>query len=193
MTSPSPLRCKPRRLAIPGVVALVTAGVDLATKGWAVEHLAGRPAVVVVPGLLSLELGVNPGAAFGLLGGGAQAWPVLLGVLVLGYLLWLGTRLPEFSARSLAGSFGPAAIGLGLMLGGTAGNLYDRVWRTVDDGNPWGAGPRGGVVDFIGVARWPRFNLADAALVVGAAALLLGMLVAVLRPRPATARAGAED
>ncbi|MEX1361493.1 MAG: signal peptidase II [Nannocystaceae bacterium] len=177
MTSPSPLRSTPRRLVLPGAIALVTVGVDLATKGWAVEHLAGRPAVVVVPGLLTLELGVNPGTAFGLLGGGPRVWPVLLGVLVLAYLLWLGTRLPGSSA----GSFGAAAIGLGLMLGGTVGNLYDRGWRIVDDGNPWGPGPRSGVVDFIGVARWPRFNLADAALVVGAAVLLLGMLVAAAR------------
>lgn len=157
----------PRTLVLPGTVALATVGLDLLTKAWAIERLAGQPPVVVVPGLLRLELGVNAGAAFGLLGEHGRAGPVLLGVLVLAYLLWLGTRLPP-SGRA-------AAIGLGLMLGGTLGNLHDRLWRTVDDGSLWGPGPRPGVVDFIGVHRWPAFNLADAALVVGAALLLLAL------------------
>jgi signal peptidase II len=49
-----------------------------------------------------------------------------------------------------------AALGLGLALGGAAGNLVDRIARD-------------GVVDFLVVGRWPAFNLADAALVLGAA------------------------
>ena len=114
---------------------------------------------------LRLELGVNSGAAFGLLGGGPRLGPVVLGLLVLAYLLWLATRLP---VRSRA-----AAAGLGLMLGGTLGNLHDRLWRTVDDGGLWGPGRRAGVVDFISVHRWPAFNLADVAITIGALCLFL--------------------
>jgi signal peptidase II len=46
------------------------------------------------------------------------------------------------------------ATGLGLSLGGAAGNLVDRVRR-------------GAVVDFLSIGRWPPFNVADAALVAG--------------------------
>lgn len=49
-----------------------------------------------------------------------------------------------------------AAVGLGLALGGATSNLADRI-------------ARGGVVDFIALGRWPAFNLADAAMVAGAA------------------------
>jgi signal peptidase II len=55
------------------------------------------------------------------------------------------------------------AVGLGLSLGGAAGNLIDRL-------------ARGAVVDFIVVWRWPTFNLADAALVAGVGLVALGLL-----------------
>ena len=50
-------------------------------------------------------------------------------------------------------------IGLGVALGGAAGNLVDRLWR-------------GAVVDFIDLRVWPVFNLADAAIVLGVGAFL---------------------
>jgi signal peptidase II len=56
-------------------------------------------------------------------------------------------------------------VGLGLVLAGAVGNLTDRMIR----------GPRfsGEVVDFIDLHVWPVFNLADSAIVVGAAILLV--------------------
>jgi len=62
---------------------------------------------------------------------------------------------------------GPAtwagAVALGLLAGGAAGNLVDRLLR--DHG--------GAVVDFIDLQWWPVFNLADAAITCGAVALVL--------------------
>ena len=61
------------------------------------------------------------------------------------------------------------AVGLGLLLGGAAGNLTDRVFRH----------NHGAVIDFIDAARfgsrdwWPVFNVADAAIVVGVVILVL--------------------
>ena len=55
------------------------------------------------------------------------------------------------------------AIGLGLLVGGAAGNLVDRVRR-------------GAVVDFVAAGWWPVFNLADAAMVVGIAVAVVGLL-----------------
>jgi signal peptidase II len=55
-------------------------------------------------------------------------------------------------------------IGLGLALGGAGGNLLDRVMRK-------------SVLDFIGVGRWPLFNLADVALTLGVCLTPLGLLL----------------
>ena len=54
-------------------------------------------------------------------------------------------------------------IGVGTALGGATGNVLDRLYR-------------GAVVDFVAIGPWPVFNLADAALVAGAGAILLTML-----------------
>ena len=56
-----------------------------------------------------------------------------------------------------------AAIALGAALGGAASNLIDRVHL-------------GGIVDFIDVKIWPVFNIADAAIVIGAGAAALALL-----------------
>jgi len=67
------------------------------------------------------------------------------------------------ASRSLPSTV--SAVGLGLVLGGALGNLTDRVVR--------GAGLSGEVVDFVDFHVWPVFNVADSALVVGAAVLLV--------------------
>ena len=55
------------------------------------------------------------------------------------------------------------SLGLGLSVGGASGNLIDRL-------------ARGRVIDFIGIGRWPTFNLADAALVMGVAVVAISLL-----------------
>jgi signal peptidase II len=77
---------------------------------------------------------------------------LMLWVVAAGSLLLLASSARFFQ--------GPVAwVGLGLLLGGATGNLVDRLWR-------------GAVVDFIAVGRWPVFNLADVAIVAGAALAL---------------------
>ena len=67
-------------------------------------------------------------------------------------------------AAVLAHQAGPTtAIGLGLLVGGAGGNLVDRVRR-------------GAVVDFVRAGWWPVFNLADAAMLVGIGAAVVGVL-----------------
>jgi signal peptidase II len=58
---------------------------------------------------------------------------------------------------------GMTAVGLGIALGGAAGNLVDRVHR-------------GFVVDFVAAGAWPVFNLADAAMTVGLAVAAVSVL-----------------
>ena len=132
------------------------AAVDQLTKEWALAALKGE--VALLP-WLNLVLVHNPGAAFGLLSqaGGWQRWffiaaGVVIAVFVTGWL-WRAAR---------SGGWLPA--GLALVLGGALGNLWDRIVR-------------GAVVDFVDVYygrfHWPAFNVADAAISVGAAILIL--------------------
>lgn len=104
--------------------------------------------------MLQLRFTTNPGGAFGLFGS-LPALFVIISVGVIVVVLLASRRLPSAAT----------AVGLGLVLGGALGNLTDRLVR--------GAGLSGEVVDFIDLHVWPVFNVADSALVVGAAVLLI--------------------
>lgn len=141
---------------VPMVVAGVVVAADQATKTWALHH-AVAPRHVVGPVWLALTF--NSGAAFGL---GRGVTPVVEAVVValVVALLIVGRR----AARQATVG---AAVGLGLVVGGALGNLVDRIGRD----------HHGSVIDFIAALRigthdrWPIFNLADAAIVVGAVVL----------------------
>jgi signal peptidase II len=119
----------------------------------------------VIPGWLRIIHTENPGAAFGILAEGNR-WlrgGILIGVsaFVLIFVvsaLW-GRRATFTSPLARAA--------LALILGGAAGNLYDRLFR-------------GTVTDFIEVYRgnwsFPAFNVADSAITVGAALLLIELM-----------------
>lgn len=140
---------------------------DQASKWTASRALAPGEVRRVIPGLFNLTHVHNPGAAFGLLSGYDSGW--------------VGVFLVAFSAVALALLLGLlwrgpgrlAGMGLGLVCGGAVGNLLDRL-RT------------GGVVDFLDFHwaghHWPAFNLADGAIVLGAAALVAEVLRSRRRP-----------
>lgn len=119
----------------------------------AVQFLAGVPTVPILPGIFHLTLTHNTGVAFGLFQG--QGLLVTLAALafVLG-LVWTVLRdnpSPGF------------LISLGLVLGGAAGNLTDRVRY-------------GSVIDFLDFRVWPVFNLADSCITIGVAWMAWQML-----------------
>lgn len=87
----------------------------------------------------------NTGIAFGIRANQSLLIFVSLGVVIT--LLALSLRYHLFAPRWMR-------IGLGLMLGGAAGNLMDRILL-------------GYVTDFIDLRAWPVFNVADSAVVVG--------------------------
>ncbi|MBS0003140.1 MAG: lipoprotein signal peptidase [Thioalkalivibrio sp.] len=142
-----------------GVAALVLL-VDQATKLWA-ERTLTLYAPMEVTSFFNLTLVYNPGAAFSLLStaGGWQRWTLSLVALGVGLLVvaWLA-RLPRQAWLQV--------VSLGLILGGAIGNLVDRV-RV------------GMVVDFFDFhyagLHWPAFNIADAAITVGALCLVIAM------------------
>ena len=111
--------------------------VDQLTKVWAVSQLEGRPPVDVIGDTVQLVLLRNPGAAFSFGTDSTVVFAVLSTVVVLG-LLWY--------SRSVYSRWW--AWGMGLVLGGAAGNLADRLLR--DPGVL-----RGHVVDFLSVGWWP--------------------------------------
>jgi signal peptidase II len=139
--------------------------VDRLSK-WLVEtRLGAWETHAVIPGFFNLIRTENRGAAFSLLAAVDTEWRRgLLIVLsaaaavVISVLLWrAGTR---------AETSGALRFSLALILGGALGNLCDRAFR-------------GAVTDFLelyaGDFRWPAFNVADAAITIGAALALWDM------------------
>ena len=130
-------------------VALLVLLADQVTKGFALAHLAARPTYPVLPGLFHLTLLTNSGVAFGLFRG-RGLWVTLVTLAVLAGLF--GSILRRGAGKQKAGW--RLTLPLGLILGGAAGNLVDRVRF-------------GGVVDFLDFRVWPVFNLADSCITVG--------------------------
>ena len=139
-------------------LALLVIALDQYTKGLASASLDyARPLEVF--SWFNLTLQHNTGAAFSFLSdaGGWQRYffTIVASVISLGIVAWL-VLLPRGQWL--------LALALGLILGGALGNLWDRVTL-------------GYVVDFISVHYrenyFPAFNIADSAITVGAACMLL--------------------
>lgn len=151
---------------VPFGLALLVGLIDRATKIAARDSFSAYIGIPVIPGFLRLVHTENPGAAFSFL---SEGNPILRGFVLIGVsavvlffvarALW--TNKPGFATPLVR-------VGLALVLGGAAGNLYDRVLR-------------GTVTDFIEVyhGSWsfPVFNIADSAITVGATLLLFDMLI----------------
>ena len=144
-----------RALTLYGIAAAVLA-LDRITKVLAERSLQDGP-VELIPGVLDLRYTTNPGGAFGLFGGIPWLFVAISAAVIIAIVL-ASRQLPATAS----------AVGLGLVLGGAMGNLIDRAIR--------GPGFSGEVVDFIDLQVWPIFNVADSAIVIGAAVLLLSGL-----------------
>ena len=140
-----------------GLTLWVTAGivlvVDRLTKLWAEGSLPDHPRELL-GGIVRLRYTTNSGGAFSL---GDRA-PLLFALAAT--VVCLAIAATSLRARPTA-----HAIALGLVLGGAAGNLIDRIVR--------GPGLSGRVVDFVDLRVWPVFNAADASIVVGALLLVV--------------------
>ena len=118
--------------------------------------LTGRSRVEIIGDAFSFQLTRNPGAAF-LIETGATLIFTIIALVVVVTIVRIARRL---------GSVG-WAVALGLLLGGAAGNLTDRLIRSPGFF-------RGHVVDFMEFPHWPIFNVADSCISV--AAVLIGLL-----------------
>lgn len=139
-----------------GGVALVLYGVDQLAKYLIVTHLHEGQLVPVLGQVLQLHFVTNSGAAFSL----ASGFTWILSIVAIGvvaFIAWFARRI-----RSLGW-----AVIFGLVLGGAAGNLTDRLFREPGFGT-------GHVVDFIQVWGFPAiFNIADSAIVAAMALFII--------------------
>ena len=139
-----------------GLAALIVL-FDQASKWWIVEVVMNPPHAIEVTSFFNIVLAHNRGVSFGLFAAGSDTgkW-VLVGVALL---------ISAFLVRWLwQSSHGLTATALGLIIGGAIGNVIDRVLL-------------GAVVDFLDFHalgyHWPAFNIADTAIFIGAAGIIL--------------------
>ena len=150
-----------RSLALTVAVTVVVA--DQLTKWWALNALDDGP-ISLIGEFLVLKLVRNPGAAFNSLQGSG----VLIAVLAIAVVLVLVRVSSSAEHRH-------EAVVFGLILGGAAGNLGDRIFRADGFLN-------GEVVDWVDLWFIPTFNIADASLTIGAA---IALIVSVWPKKPA--------
>ncbi len=150
-----------RRLLVLMFTAGVVVFLDQLSKALAVTHLSPVYPLKIIDGFFSLTLVMNSGVAFGLFSRLAVGWKtvVLLGLAGVTVLLLLGYYFFDSGLNRLM------VLAFCLVIGGAVGNIIDRL-------------KYGRVVDFLDFYwqsyHWPAFNLADAAITVGIALLLLG-------------------
>lgn len=126
--------------------------VDQLTKAWIRSNLAIGETLAEWGFIRIIRIPPNTGAAFGMF----RQYPLALAafstvsaiaIIICAAYLW--RRYPRMNTNL-------TQLMLGLVLGGTLGNLVDRLQPRL-----------GGVTDFISIGPWPSFNVADSAIVVG--------------------------
>lgn len=152
------------------LVACLIFALDRITKILVISKITLYRDIDVIPGFFRLTHLENTGAAFSLFADIPGPWPgrllmlfSLFALVVIAYYLW-----------KIGDSINLLTLSLALFLGGTVGNLWDRLFQ-------------GKVTDFldfyVGSHHWPPFNVADSAIVVGAAMLALQMLTTPSREK----------
>lgn len=144
------------------ILSLVVIVVDQVSKYWVATLLTPYKPMSVMP-MLNITLAYNTGAAFSFLSGAGDwhRWFFACFSIVVSIILviWLWRTPAQERLQS---------AGISLILGGAVGNLIDR-------------GFQGYVIDFIDVYykhhHFATFNLADSAICVGAALLVLDLLI----------------
>jgi len=141
------------------LTALLIVAADQLSKTWIRANLATDQSLFEV-GFFRITHVHNTGAAFGLFRGQSFPLTVVASVgiaVILLYALLVYRRLPFLDNM-------PSRVALGLVLGGTVGNLIDRLCF-------------GYVTDFIDFGFWPAFNIADSAITVGVIIFAYSLLI----------------
>jgi len=141
-------------------LAAIVIGLDLVSKQVMLALIFDPPRRIDVLPFLNFAPVWNPGISFGMLADGGDVMRYLLTALALAVAGWLIWKVPQFQRLE--------RLGAGLIAGGAIGNAIDRLRF-------------GKVVDFIDVYvqtwHWPAFNIADAAITVGAFFWIVSLFV----------------
>lgn len=143
--------------------AVVVAILDQLSKAAVLAHFAGRGLGdrETITSFFNLALTYNHGISFGLFNGGAGLNALLFSLAAAAIVMVLVYWLSRVGSPILA-------VAIGLIIGGAVGNVIDRIRL-------------GAVVDFldfhVGYLHWPAFNLADSAICIGVATMLLDGLL----------------
>jgi signal peptidase II len=159
--SARPVVMPSNRRLFPFLIAALVVVLDRLTKSIIKAHVSAFDSITVIPGWFNIVHTENPGIAFGMLSNAAGAWR---SVLLIGFSSAVLIAITTVLLRGQMDSV--LRAGLGFILGGAFGNLYDRIVN-------------GTVTDFVEVHAaqhyFPAFNVADSAITVGACLLLLDM------------------
>jgi signal peptidase II len=149
-----------------GLYAALSASIillDQLTKALIVKTIPFYGSVEVIPGFLDLTYIHNKGAILGLFNRSEQPWTtallLLLNAAALGLVVFYFSKTKDKERVT--------RLALAMIVGGALGNVVDRITR-------------GYVVDFVemyaGKFRWPTYNVADAAITIGAVLLIASAL-----------------
>lgn len=136
-------------------VAVASVLLDLLTKRWASATYTTEP-VEILGDFLRFRFVENTGAAFSMFREAGPFFGIAAVVAIVVVFLFLGSSRNRWET-----------VGLGLVMGGAAGNLADRIFR----GDGFLDGP---VIDWIDLWFIPTFNIADASITVAVVVLLIG-------------------
>lgn len=155
------LGARPRRLEI--WLPILIVALDQLTKALVRAMLPLHESVTIIPGFVDFTHVRNTGAAFGILNAADFRFKAaVIAVIATAALVGVGIYAASLAHHQLI-----ARIGLALIIGGAAGNLLDRLMT-------------GSVVDFVDVYwrtyHFWAFNVADSAITVGVAIMILDML-----------------
>lgn len=143
------------------LISLAVFAADRLSKEWIIAHIRSGYDIPIIPGFFKLTHVYNNGAAFSLFADtptpDTVRWTLVgfsvVAILIVLAILWRAGR-----------SVNLTSVGLALILGGAAGNLYDRVILRY-------------VTDFLSFNifgyHYPDFNVADSSIVIGACLLLI--------------------
>lgn len=151
MSASAPARFVTAAWARAGAVLACVVIADQVTKALVTSSMTLGEERRVLPGIKLVD-GRNTGVAFGQLQGAGAVVTVVIAAAVLALVVYFVRN----------GSRPWIWLPTGLLLGGAAGNVVDRVRE-------------GSVVDFVKLPHWPAFNVADSAITVGVIVLVIVM------------------
>ena len=145
------------------LISLLVVALDRVTKWTVARRLSLHDSIQIIPGFFRIIHAENPGAAFGIFADSPSQWKLgmligfsVIALVIVSAMLWKNSH-----------TMTSTGIGLALILGGAAGNLWDRLVSHQ-------------VVDFllfyVGPHQWPAFNVADSAIVAGAGLLVIEIM-----------------